>query len=110
MKASLLRKLGMCALLGSALSAAAQPSLTASTEHDLRVRLERLAEPDLKFAYLRCGEASEQRRLTFEEAARCSLVHEVLKQRVFGGDFEALLNWWRLHRSGSSAGGTAAGL
>ncbi len=103
------RKPVMCALLGTALSAAAQPSLSAWTDRDLiRARLERLAEPDLKTVYLRCNEAAEEGLLTFEEATLCSLAHEVLKQRVFGGDFEALLNWWRLHRSGSSAGGTAA--
>ncbi len=104
----IVRKL-LCALLGAALSAAAQPSLSAWTDRDLiRARLERLAEPDLKTVYLRCNEAAEEGLLTFEEATLCSLAHEVLKQRVFGGDFEALLNWWRLHRSGSSAGGTAA--
>jgi len=93
----IVRKLVMCALLGTALSAAAHPSLSAWTDRDLiRVRLERLAEPDLKLVYLRCCEASERGLLTFEEAARCSQAHEVLKQNVFGGDFEALLNWWRL--------------
>ncbi len=105
----IVRKPVMCALLGTALSAAAQPSLSAWTDRDLiRVRLERLAEPDLKIVYLRCNEAAEWGLLTLEDAARCSLAQEVLKQRVFGGDFEALLNWWRLHRSGSSAGGTVA--
>jgi hypothetical protein len=104
----IVRKLEMCALLGTALSAAAQPSLSAWTDRDLiRVRLERLAEPDLKLVYLRCCESSEQGLLTFEEAARCSLAHEVVKQRVFDGDFQALLIWWRLHRNGMSAEGTA---
>lgn len=99
----------LCALLGAALSAGAQPSLSAWTDRDLiRDRLERLTEPELKVVYLRCDEAAQQGLLAFEEAARCSLAQEVLKQRVFGGDFQALLNWWRSHRSGSSAGGTAA--
>jgi hypothetical protein len=106
----IVRKLGMCSMLGAALSAAAQPSLSAWSDRErVRVRLEGLSEPDLKFVYLRCSEASEQGLLTFEEAARCSLAHEVLKQRVFRGDFQALLSWWRLHQGGSSAGGTAAG-
>lgn len=106
----IVRKLGMCTMVGTALSAAAQPSPSAWSDRDLiRVRLEWLSEPDLKFVYLRCCEASERGLLTFEEAARCSLAHEVLKQRVFGGDFQALMNWWRLHRSGSSTGGAAAG-
>lgn len=105
----IVRKPVMFALLGTALSAAAQPSLSAWTDRDLiRVHLERLAEPDLKSVYLRCCAASERDLLSFEEVARCSIAYEVLKQRVFGGDFQALLNWSRLHRSGSSAGGTAA--
>lgn len=96
--------------LGAALSAAAQSSLPAWADRVLiRVSLERLTEPDLKLVYLRCCEASERGLLTFEEAARCSLAYEVVKQRVFGGNFQALLNWSRLHRDGSSAADTAAG-
>ena len=34
----------------------------------------------------------------FDEAALCSIGFEALKKRKFGGDFNAMLAWWRLHR------------
>ena len=55
-------------------------------------------EARLKATYLRCAHESSQRLLGFEEAARCSIAGEVLKARSFGGDFSALLAWWRQHR------------
>jgi hypothetical protein len=32
----------------------------------------------------------------------CSLGHEALLRRVFGGDFNALLAWWRSQREPST--------
>jgi len=53
---------------------------------------------DLKALYLRCVRESNRRLLGFDEATLCSIVGDALKARSFGGDFNALLAWWRLHR------------
>lgn len=52
----------------------------------------------LKTMYLNCSAASERAVLGQETAVACSLGHEALLKRVFGGDFDALLAWWRNHR------------
>jgi len=82
------------------LPGAAMAQITASwpASGGLHARFERMAERDLKLFYLRCSRDSSQRRLDFGEAAGCSAGSEVLKQRSFGGDFDALLAWWRIHR------------
>ncbi|HEY6133944.1 MAG TPA: hypothetical protein VIW70_08205 [Rubrivivax sp.] len=60
--------------------------------------------------YLNCCDESERRVLGFEEAARCSIAAaEVLKRRSFGGDFGAMLAWWRLQRGGTPAARTTVG-
>lgn len=64
----------------------------------LREQMERLGEPALKTLYLACSDESARRPLAFDEAARCSIAAEVLKVRVFAGDFDALLAWWRRQR------------
>lgn len=64
----------------------------------LRVHFERLSEPDLERLFLRCSRESSQRLMGFDEAAVCSTGFEALKKRKFGGDFSAMLAWWRLHR------------
>ena len=61
-------------------------------------RAERVAEAELKATYLRCARESSRRLLGFDEAALCTIVGEALKARSFGGDFNALLAWWRVHR------------
>jgi hypothetical protein len=85
-----------CALLSSA--GLAQTTAEPAAWSQLHARLERMSERDLKAMYLRCSRDSSQRMLGFGEAARCSIGHEVLKKRSFGGDFNALLAWWRTHR------------
>lgn len=64
----------------------------------LFAHFESVGEVNLKRLYLRCARESSQRLLGFDEAARCGVVGEVLKARSFGGDFNALLAWWRQHR------------
>jgi hypothetical protein len=71
---------------------------------------EGLAEADLKALFLLCSRDAAERMLGFEEGARCVIVLEVLKKRSFGGDFGALLAWWRSHRDDpvdDSSGGDA---
>lgn len=98
------------AVVGAILCAPALAQLSAWSDHDLiRTRLDRLGEPELKTLYLNCCDESERRVLGFEEAARCSIAAEVLKRRSFGGDFGAMLAWWRLQRGGSPAARTTVG-
>lgn len=61
----------------------------------------KLTPSELKRVYLACDQASSRARLAMHEAIECSLAHEELKQRVFGGDFQQLLAWWKTQRSNS---------
>jgi hypothetical protein len=97
------------ALAGAMLCAPALAQPSGWAEGDLRARIERLGEPELKALYLSCCDESERRILDFEEAVRCSIAAEALKRRSFGGDFGALLAWWRLQRGGAAAARTAVG-
>jgi hypothetical protein len=57
-----------------------------------------LTTAELKRIYLACDLASSRARLGMHEAMQCSMVHEELKQRVFGGNFDQMLAWWREQR------------
>ena len=57
-----------------------------------------LTSAELKRVYLDCDRASSTARLGMHQATQCSVVHEELKQRVFGGNFDQMLAWWREQR------------
>jgi len=89
----------VCAVVSAAaLGQTAPDSSTWRDRERLFAHFEVVGEVSLKALYLRCARESSQRLLGFDEAARCSIAGEVLKARIFGGDFNALLAWWRLHR------------
>lgn len=73
---------------------------TAAPSHEARfaARLREAPEPQLKALYLQCQRDAMQGLLDFGDAARCSIVHEVLLKHVFRGDFQALVAWWRQQR------------
>lgn len=56
----------------------------------------------LKRRYLECDQAANSGALDGAAVISCSMVHELLKQRVFGGSFEALVAWWRQARDGGA--------
>lgn len=56
---------------------------------------QKLSIPELKRVYLACDVASSADRLGAHEAMWCSIIHEELKKRAFGGDFDQMLTWWR---------------
>ena len=88
-----------CALMCAPAFAQSLPALShASDSHALLAHFEHVAEADLKAQYLLCDRISSQRMLSSGEAVACSNVADVLKTRSFGGDFNALIAWWRLHR------------
>ena len=89
----------LCALVcGAALGQTPAVSTMARDHQRLFAHFEVVDASQLKAVYLRCARDSSQRLLDFDEAARCSIAGEVLKARLFGGDFNALLAWWRQHR------------
>ena len=56
----------------------------------------------LKLRYLRCEQAASDGTLDRDGVMSCSVVYEELKQRVFGGSFDALHAWWRQTRDGAA--------
>jgi hypothetical protein len=62
---------------------------------DVVAGIEAMSEADLKVFYLRCSREALRGRLGSGEIAFCSTGYERLLQRVFGGDFLALLAWRR---------------
>jgi O-glycosyl hydrolase len=52
----------------------------------------------LERGFWRCDHATAHGALDSGSAMRCSLIYEALKERRFGGDFTAMLAWWREHK------------
>ncbi|MDR6536868.1 hypothetical protein [Variovorax soli] len=89
-------------LLGAAaaalvLMAAASPAPAQAPAPD-RPHLASASIEALQRTYLECDHIATRTLLDLASAAHCSMVAEELKQRVFGGDFEQLLAWWRANR------------
>jgi hypothetical protein len=63
-----------------------------------------LTSAELKRVYLACDRDSSTARLGMQQATQCSIVHEELKQRVFGGNFDHMLAWWREQRGVPESG------
>jgi hypothetical protein len=78
--------------LVAAILLAATASASAAPE---RTVLAAFSADQLKSAYLDCDRAASGGLASAVEAAHCSVVHEELKERVFGGDFDRLLAWWK---------------
>jgi hypothetical protein len=79
--------------------AAATSRIQPLAEHaGVQAEFARLSGTCLKELYLRCSRESSQGLLDFGEAALCSFGHEALLKGEFGGNFNALLAWWRVHR------------
>lgn len=73
------------------------PAFDADTE--LVAPLEQASHDRLKATYVDGSNAAAQHLLGAGEVAACSIVYEILKRRVFGGDFAALLAWSRSQRA-----------
>lgn len=52
----------------------------------------------LERAFWRCDHAATQGLLDGGAAMECSVATEAFKTRRFGGDFAAMLAWWRVHK------------
>lgn len=76
-------------LMSCALSAHAQPG---------RDEVAGLSAEQLKTSYLMCDRRANREFLGFADAVFCSHISEALKHKVFGGDFDKLLEWWQTHK------------
>jgi hypothetical protein len=53
---------------------------------------------ELERAYWVCDYTASTRRVDMTTGIACVAISDELKARKFGGDFDALLAWWRLHK------------
>ena len=60
--------------------------------------LELISVDELKRGYLDCDRTATQQLMAPASAVVCSHVGEALKKRVFDGDFDRLLAWWRTEK------------
>jgi len=90
---------------------AAQPQACAApaeADNPLADRREQLSlyegmpEHCLKTLVMECTAVANERMLDMGSAATCSIGYEALLKRGFGGDFKAMLAWWRTQRDGST--------
>jgi hypothetical protein len=79
----------------AAFVACAAASAEASPE---RTALVLFSADQLKSAYLECDRRAASGLVGSGDAADCSMIHEELKERVFGGNFDRLLAWWAAQR------------
>jgi len=64
---------------------------------------EEMPQGCLKVLFAGCAEAAGKRLLDLGSASICSIGYEALLKQGFGGDFQALMGWWRGQR-GPGAG------
>lgn len=64
---------------------------------------EQMPEGCLKVLFMECAEAAGEQILDLGSAAICSIGYEALLKRGFGGDFHALIGWWRSQRGEPAA-------
>lgn len=59
---------------------------------------EQMPESCLKVMFMECAAATREHILDLGSATFCSVGYEALLKRGFGGDFHALMGWWRSQR------------
>jgi hypothetical protein len=65
-------------------------------------QLETLPDTCLKTMVVKCSDTASEQMLDPGSAAACSMSYEALLKRGFGGDFQAMLAWWRSQRTASA--------
>ena len=73
----------------------AAPSDALPDRAGLLAQYERLPPACLQEIFRGCSEAASHGVLDFSTAAVCSFGYEALLRQQFGGDFPALMAWWR---------------
>jgi len=61
-------------------------------------RVEDMSVDQLETMFWMCDHAASMRGVSATPAAFCAVVTAELKKQKFAGDFEELLNWWRLNK------------
>ena len=74
---------------------AAQGNLTFPDREETIASLQRMPESCLKSLVVACGQAASRELLDLGSAAMCSMGHEALLRKSFGGSFHAMMMWWR---------------
>ncbi|MEY3202377.1 MAG: hypothetical protein RIR70_1927 [Pseudomonadota bacterium] len=57
--------------------------------------LSEVSDEELKQRFMACDEANTQGAMDDVDAMICSTIYESLKERVFAGSSQALLQWWQ---------------
>jgi len=90
----------LCLLLAcSAASADDQQAARAS----LVVQLSGASLANLEGAFWVCDYTATTRRASDHQIGMCTATYDALKERKFGGDFEALLLWWQKNKAAEYA-------
>jgi len=63
-----------------------------------RAHLADISVEQLKGAYLECERRASRMLLDVDDSTACSMLHEELRQRGFGGNFRRMLAWWSAHK------------
>lgn len=74
------------------------PARAPTIETTPALQLEASTLPALEREFWRCDYAATLLLLDFGTAIECSIVTEAFKARRFGGDFTAMLAWWRANK------------
>jgi hypothetical protein len=64
----------------------------------IRSGFDDMPDASLKAFFIGCSREAARSMLSLDEGAMCAVAQDVLKARSFGGNFDALLAWWRAHR------------
>ena len=91
-------------LLGPAVALGAHDVESPSTPREqLLARFEHMSEPVLETAFLQCDREARARVLSLDEGARCAMAWDALLRRVFAGNVDALIAWWKVKREESTS-------
>lgn len=95
---------GLCTAAEDGSEATPSPAICRAPAYDGPLLLHRqdriaqyegLGEQCLKRLVVECNAAASRQLLDAGSAFACSLGYEALLRRGFGGDFQAMLAWWR---------------
>lgn len=78
------------------------PAFEADAEAEVAVAVGEFGDLDLdqlERAFWACDHAASTHGVDGQTGMACGNATEQLKQRRFGGDFEAMLAWWREHKT-----------
>lgn len=84
------------------------PAKPPATQSTALQPLDHAALATLEREFWRCDHAATQALLDSGTAEACGTVTEALKNRRFGGDFTAMMAWWRANKDAEHRAASAA--